>query len=573
LANGIQERIRRHSPVGGWAGPPSPGAIVIAFIACLAVVLGVVVVTRVGDQVASEAESRLERHVARQSASLQELMAAASRDLRVARRNLVFDQTLTHGSGPLPLPDRRLVEAAIDDLGQRYRVSEIAFIRADGVELARWVSGEGVSPISELSPDESLENPAFTPALALADDTAHMSDPYVSPDSGGWVIGLATPVVLPNGEHAGILQFEIPVQRFEHELAGTIFGATGYGMVLDRQGHMLLGPQLADFRRAQGLPTDPRGAPFPMAGATGSESWRVAVATMVGGNLGNVTFTEDGVSFRASYRSVGGSDRVIAFVIPTSELYATAESDRLILAATIAPLILLIIIVSGWFTYRLSGANRRLGSTNRLLAEAGEKLEHQALHDSLTGLPNRVLFQDRLRHSLGRAQRRGTPAIGHAVFFLDLDHFKLINDTMGHPVGDELLVAVAERISSSLRPGDTAARLGGDEFTVLLENVGQAETLVVADRLLERLRQPFMLSGREATLSASIGIVMSTSGSDLPEDLMRSADTALYEAKRNGRDRHETFEPSMTARVWDRLELETDVRRRLAANDPRPRAA
>jgi diguanylate cyclase (GGDEF)-like protein len=294
---------------------------------------------------------------------------------------------------------------------------------------------------------------------------------------------------------------------------------------------------------------------------------------MVDGNLGNVTFMDGGVSFRASYRSVAGSDRVIAIVIPTSELYATAESDRLILAATIAPLILLIIIVTGLFTFRLSGANRRLGSTNRLLAEAGEQLEHQALHDSLTGLPNRVLFQDRLRHSLGRAQRRGTPANGHAVFFLDLDNFKLINDTMGHPVGDELLVAVAERISASLRPGDTAARLGGDEFTVLLENVGQAETLVVAGRLLERLRKPFMLSGREATLSASIGIVMSTSGSDLPEDLMRSADTALYEAKRNGRDRYETFDESMTARVWDRLELESDVRRRLAAAAPRPRAA
>jgi predicted signal transduction protein with EAL and GGDEF domain len=94
-----------------------------------------------------------------------------------------------------------------------------------------------------------------------------------------------------------------------------------------------------------------------------------------------------------------------------------------------------------------------------------------------------------------------------------------------------------------------------------------------ADRLLERLRQPFMLNGRAATLSASIGIVISTSGADLPEDLMRNADTALYEAKRKGRGRHATFDPSMTARVWDRLELETDVRRRLAAGDPRPRAA
>jgi diguanylate cyclase (GGDEF)-like protein/PAS domain S-box-containing protein len=197
-----------------------------------------------------------------------------------------------------------------------------------------------------------------------------------------------------------------------------------------------------------------------------------------------------------------------------------------------------------------------------------EELAHQALHDGLTGLPNRVLFQDRLRHSLDRAQRpRSADAACQAVLFLDLDNFKLINDTMGHPTGDELLVAVAERISASLRPGDTAARLGGDEFTILLENVQEAETRVVADRLLDRLREPFVLNGHEAILSASIGIVISKSGSDLPEDLMRSADTALYEAKRNGKDRHETFHPAMTAHVWHRLELEADVRRGLVAQE------
>ncbi|MBA3688027.1 MAG: GGDEF domain-containing protein [Chloroflexi bacterium] len=524
---------RRHSPAGRWAGLRSPAAIVLAIVTCLAVVLGIVVVSQVGEQVAREAESQLENHTADQSAALEELMAGVSRDVRLAARNVVFAEALAATSGQLLTPNRRLVEAAIIYLGKRYRVDEICLIRADGRETARWVSGKGIAPVTELSADERLDNPAFIPTMSLPDDGSYQSDPYVSPDANRWVIGVATPIVLATGEHAGVLHFEIPIQRFEHELTGRMFGGSGYGMLLDRSGHLLFGPQLADFRSAQGLPTDPRSAPFPVAGVSGSLSWRQAVATMVGGNLGNVSFVDGGVSFRASYRVIPSSDRIVALASPTVELYANADRDRLILGITVGPLFLLIILVSGFFTSRLSGANRSLASTNQLLGETSRALAHQAMHDALTGLPNRVLFQDRLRHALDRA-RRPRPEDGacQAVLFLDLDNFKLINDTMGHPTGDELLVAVAEGINASLRPGDTAARLGGDEFTVLLENVTEAEARVVADRVLERLRQPFVLNGHEARVSASIGIVVSTSASDLPEDLMRSADTALCEAKR-----------------------------------------
>ncbi|MDQ2853601.1 MAG: EAL domain-containing protein [Chloroflexota bacterium] len=678
------------SPVRRWAGLRSPAVLVIAITTCLAVVLGLVIVSRVGDQVAQEGESLLERHASEESAALQELMAAASRDIRLARQNVIFEEALAHTSGQLLPADRQLIEAAITYLGDRYQVDEICVIRADGLETARWVGGRGVAPVSELSPDERLNNPAVLPTVPLPDDAFYQSDPYISPDSNRWVIGTATPIVLPSGEHAGILHFEIPIQRFVDELAGAAFGGSSYGLLLDHDGHLLSGPQLAHFRSAQGIPNDPRTAPFPLAGGSGSTSWRQAVASMLGSPSGNVAFDEGGVSYRASYRSIPGSDRVVAVVSPTKELYADAERDRLILGVTVGPLILLIILVSGWFTHRLTGANRRLETTNELLADTSrasselaeivragddammsvdldgtiatwndgadrmyglapsqavgssveqlfqpnrveevsellatvaggepvqrhetihqgvdgsafdasvtaspirdddgavvraafvvrdisdrkrleEELAHQALHDALTGLPNRVLFQDRLRHSLDRAQRPRSPdGACHAVLFLDLDNFKLINDTMGHPTGDELLVAVAERINESLRPGDTAARLGGDEFTILLENVQGAETRMVADRLLERLREPFVLNGHEATVSASIGIVISEAGSDMPEDLLRSADIALYEAKRNGKDRHETFHPTMTTHIWHRLELESEVRQGLAAHE------
>ena len=564
---------RRDSAVRRRDALRSPVAVVIAITTCLTVGLGIVVVSRVGDQVAREGESVLARHAAEESAALQELMARASSDIRLARRNVIFEKALAHTSGQLQPLDRLLVEGAITYLGDRYQVDEICVIRANGLETARWVGGKGVAPVSTLSLDERLNNPAVIPTVHLPDDAFFQSDPYISPDSNRWVVGIATPIVLNTGEHAGILHFEIPIQRFVDELAGAEFGGSTYGMLLDRSGHLLSAPQLTAFRSEQGLPTDPRTSPFPLAGASGSASWRQAVATMLSRSSGSVAFDDGGASFRASYRAISGSDRIVAIVSPTTELYADAQRDRLILAVTVGPLILLIILVSGWFTYRLSGANRRLGSTNELLAQASRELEHQALHDALTGLPNRVLFQDRLRHSLDRAQRPPSADTSQAVLFLDLDNFKLINDTMGHPTGDELLVAVAERISTSLRPGDTAARLGGDEFTILLENVDEDETRLVADRLLDRLRRPFILNGHEATLSASIGIVISTSGSELPEDLMRSADTALYEAKRNGRDRHETFDPAMTARVWHRLELEADVRRRGATQQPRPRVA
>jgi diguanylate cyclase (GGDEF)-like protein len=189
-----------------------------------------------------------------------------------------------------------------------------------------------------------------------------------------------------------------------------------------------------------------------------------------------------------------------------------------------------------------------------------DRLQHDALHDALTGLPNRTLFQDRLEQSLRRARRRG-PGSGAAVLFLDLDRFKVVNDSLGHQAGDELLRAVAHRLDGALRPGDTVARMGGDEFTVLLEDMTDArEATVVAERVLSTLADPFELAGRELFLSGSIGIALG--GPDVvPEELIRDADVAMYRAKAGGKARHAVFDARMHRNVVARLDLETDLRK------------
>jgi diguanylate cyclase (GGDEF)-like protein len=189
-----------------------------------------------------------------------------------------------------------------------------------------------------------------------------------------------------------------------------------------------------------------------------------------------------------------------------------------------------------------------------------ERTQHEALHDGLTGLPNRSLFLDRLEHALSVAARRETDL---AVLFLDLDQFKLVNDSMGHAAGDELLAAVAPRIEQALRPGDTVARFGGDEFAVLAEDVGDERGATrIAERIAEALTRPFILRGREHFVSASIGISIG-SGAEDPEGLIRDADSALYRAKDHGRGGYEIFDEVMRSRVIEHMQTENDLRRAL----------
>ena len=189
-----------------------------------------------------------------------------------------------------------------------------------------------------------------------------------------------------------------------------------------------------------------------------------------------------------------------------------------------------------------------------------EQLAHGALHDALTGLPNRALFLNRLEHALERIRRgRGIP---FGVLFLDVDRFKLVNDSLGHGAGDELLRQIGARLVQALRPGDTVSRFGGDEFTIMLERVATAvEATHVAERLLAALAVPFSIGGREVYASASIGIALCDGGDAHPEELLRNADAALGRAKAHGRGRCEVFDRQMHAAAMRRLQMETDLRR------------
>ncbi|MBV9665171.1 MAG: EAL domain-containing protein, partial [Actinobacteria bacterium] len=193
--------------------------------------------------------------------------------------------------------------------------------------------------------------------------------------------------------------------------------------------------------------------------------------------------------------------------------------------------------------------------TDRKQLEA--ELRRRALHDSLTGLPNRALLLDRVAQALLRGERGDATT---AVLFIDLDDFKVVNDGLGHTSGDALLIAVAERLRLSLRPGDTVARLGGDEFVMLVENANAGDIDRVADRLMDTFRAPFRLGSEEVTVGASVGIGLARVGDDAPEDLVRNADLAMYVAKRKGKGRCERFVPQMHEEMSRRLEIVNELR-------------
>ncbi len=196
--------------------------------------------------------------------------------------------------------------------------------------------------------------------------------------------------------------------------------------------------------------------------------------------------------------------------------------------------------------------------TDKKLAE--EKLQYDATHDSLTRLPNRNSFMMRLEDALEKAVEN--PAHNVSLLFIDLDRFKFVNDSLGHQTGDELLVGIADRLRDCVRPTDTVARLGGDEFTILVQGKYDPQEVVrIAERIQEKFAFPFDLSGHEVYTSASIGILHNTEKHKIPEDLMRDADTAMYQAKRAGKARHEIFDEDMHEAMKETLQLETDLRR------------
>ncbi len=186
-----------------------------------------------------------------------------------------------------------------------------------------------------------------------------------------------------------------------------------------------------------------------------------------------------------------------------------------------------------------------------------EQLRTLALHDSLTLLANRTLFRDHVRHALAHPRRSSAQ---HAVLFMDLDDFKTINDSLGHAAGDAVLVTVADRLRSRLRPNDIVARLGGDEFAVLVENASERDAVELGQRILESLQLPVMVHNKRVVLSGSMGIAMSEFAAD-DEQLLRNSDVAMYRAKAAGKNRLAVFKPEMHVAALRRLDLEADLRR------------
>ena len=206
-------------------------------------------------------------------------------------------------------------------------------------------------------------------------------------------------------------------------------------------------------------------------------------------------------------------------------------------------------------SYRMTGSQTDIS----IRKNAETQLRFNALHDSLTGLPNRLLFLDRLAHCLERTQRH--KEFQCAVLFLDLDRFKVINDSLGHIQGDQLLVEVGQRLSAVLRTGDTLARLGGDEFTVLFEEIDDITDVTrLVERIEENLAEPIKLEGHEVVITASMGIAVSSTGYQRPEDMLRDADLAMYQAKSAGRARYEMFDTEMHSRMLNVLETESELR-------------
>lgn len=208
----------------------------------------------------------------------------------------------------------------------------------------------------------------------------------------------------------------------------------------------------------------------------------------------------------------------------------------------------------------IESAKRELEKEITERKRAEEQLRYNAFYDGLTSLPNRSLFMNRLKHAIDRAKRQETCLF--AVLFLDLDRFKIVNDSLGHMIGDQLLITIARRLENGLRVGDTVARIGGDEFAILLEKLqAPKEAVLTAERIQEELSLPLNIHGHEIFITASIGIALSTTQYEHSEELLRNADMAMYRAKARGKARYDIFDIDMHAKAVALLQLETDLRR------------
>jgi diguanylate cyclase (GGDEF)-like protein len=404
----------------------------------------------------------------------------------------------TAGALPRVLdPAAREAAEAMAYLEELYpnRISEACLINADGHELARVVRG-AVAPPEELSHEEASA-PFFAPTLDLPAGRVHQALPYVSPDTGLWVISNSTPMVGASGRPWGLVHFEVALDSFRPELTDA---RQRISIVDVGTGRVVL-----DSSR----PLDPT----PAEGAELGSPVAPQVSSLLAEDTVPAPTTVDGrrQSFAAVPSTEDNANRwVVVVSAPTIGGSWWTSLGPAPIAMSLAALALLV-----FAALNLRASHRRLRAAS--------------LTDELTGLPNRRLLSDRLDRALSFGARRG---FSSAVLLIDLDRFKEVNDTLGHDYGDELLRAVSVRLASAFRNEDTVARLGGDEFAVLLPEVADQETAVrQAERCLALLREPFVVRGFTLGVDASIGVVLSPHHGRAAHELLRAADVAMYEAK------------------------------------------
>jgi diguanylate cyclase (GGDEF)-like protein len=236
-----------------------------------------------------------------------------------------------------------------------------------------------------------------------------------------------------------------------------------------------------------------------------------------------------------------------------------------VIAFAVLTITTILLIYDAHLDSRIRKHNRQLAQANEQLEEVNAQLQHVAMHDALSGLPNRLLLADRLSQAIAQAERHQSR---FAVFVVDLDRFKAINDSLGHLAGDAMLKEVARRLASVLRKADTLARLGGDEFVLVLNEIASAQDVeTIAGRVLADIARPVKLSDLELHTSASIGISQFPTDGTNAETLLQHADAAMYHAKKNGRNAYQLFVPAMNAFARDRLELENGLRRALVQGE------
>ena len=419
-------------------------------------------------------------------------------------------------------PARRASEA-LAYLEELYpgRISEACLIDGTGTEIARVVHGR-VAPAGDLSTEEAGAT-FFAPTLALPEGRVHQSAPYLSPDTGKWVISSSTPLVTGRPAPWGLVHFEVTLDSFLPQGGRASAGSRSVSVVDTSTGKVVLrdGRSVVDDPVASAVPAGLR-AVLDRSRTTSAtvDGRRLAVAPLPG-QLDNA------------------NSWAVVVSVPSRDL---GEWWRSVSPAPIAMALaaLLLLVVAGLSLRR----------SHRALRTA-------SLTDELTGLPNRRLLADRLDQVLLLATRRGTVS---GVLVIDLDRFKEVNDTLGHHYGDELLKAVADRLSAVLRESDTVSRLGGDEFAVLLPEVVDEDTaLHLARRCLAALYEQFVVEGVALSVEASIGLALAPAHGRDGYALMRAADVAMYEAKAR-KSGVTTYDPDLDVHTPGRLALLGDLR-------------